>query len=230
MKLLTYDIVRTYTHPLPAFTQGFEYHNGFIVESLGGLNGSSTLRKFNLDTGEITQNVSLEREYFAEGCTQLKDKIYQLTWKHNIGFIYDLDFNVIGQFSYKGEGWGLTNDGTSLIMSNGTGRIQYLNPETFAIERTIKVNLSNVNGLAYIDGIIYANIWQTAFIVCIDPIVGRIINYLDFTNVYTNTGENVLNGIAYDSVNKRVFVTGKNWPLIYEITIVHPTPSACVLF
>jgi glutamine cyclotransferase len=227
MKPLTYNIVRTYTHPLPAFTQGFEYHNGFILESLG-LNGASCLRKYNLETGEITQSVSLAHEYFAEGCTELKGKIYQLTWKNNIGFIYDLDFNVLGQFSYKGEGWGLTNDGTYLIMSNGTGSIQYVDPETFAIKRTIKVNLSNLNGLAYIEGIIYANIWQKGLIVCIDPKVkvGRIISYIDFTNLST---EMDLNGIAYDAVHKRIFITGKNCPLIYEITLHSGSTTGCIL-
>ena len=214
-----YTIVNTFPHPLPAFTQGFEYNDGVLLESLG-LHGSSRLRKINL-TGEILSEISIPSEYFAEGCTQLNGKIYQLTWKNNIGFVYDLNFKTLGQFRYAGEGWGLTNDGTHLIMSNGTGTIQYLHPETFAVVKSIHMsNLSNLNSLAYIEKTIYANIWQTNLIVCINPERGLVLEYIDLTNLYPeSSGENVLNGIAYDAVKKRLFVTGKNWPSIYEITI-----------
>jgi glutamine cyclotransferase len=221
--IVGYTVVNKYPHTLPAFTEGIEYHDGHMIESCLAFhrNDKSLIRKVNLATGKVIKEVNLDKKYMAEGCTQLNGKIYQLTWKNHVCFIYDLDLNKIGEFKYEGEGWGLTNDGTSLIMSNGSNIIQFIDPKTFLVTRTIKVgNLKNLNGLSYINNVIYANIWWTDKIVCIDPKTGNIIKYIDFSNIYPLAkGESVLNGIAYDRAKKRMFVTGKNWPTIFEVKI-----------
>jgi glutamine cyclotransferase len=229
-----YEIVQTYPHDCQAFTQGLEIRDGVLYEGTG-LNGSSTLRRVKLESGAVEQRVAISNAYFGEGITVLKDKIYQLTWQSQQGFVYDrATFKKTGEFRYEGEGWGLANDGQSLIMSDGvTNRLRFLNPATFALEKTVTVNdergrpLLNLNELEYVKGEIYANIWQTDRIARLDPQTGRLLGWLDLTGLSQQLGlarspcqaPDVLNGIAYDEAQDRLFVTGKLWPRLFEIRL-----------
>ena len=235
MRVYGYTVVNTYPHLLPAFTQGFEYAtDATVLESLGSPEPGtrSILRQVDLKTGTIRRQIYLDPAYFAEGATALNGKIYQVTWKHQIGFVYDATtFRQLGTFSYTGEGWGLTNDGTHLILSNGTNVLQFLHPDTFRVVRQIRVPSTNLlNALAYVDGTIYANIWFSDQIVCIDPWSGTLLYTIDLAPLCRlfKKGEHVLNGIAYDTHTQRLFVTGKNWPTIFEIR-VHPSPRMRLL-
>jgi glutamine cyclotransferase len=223
-----YEVVATFPHDKEAFTEGLQYYNGFLYESTG-LNGQSHLRKVELATGKVIQNIDLANEYFGEGITILNSKIYQLTYQTQVGFIYDLkSFKLLQQWKYLGEGWSLTNDGTNLIMSNGTEKIQYLDPNTLATVRSIEVTsdgmpVLNVNELEYINGEIWANIWRTDRIIRIDPQTGKVKAWLDMSGLLTSaelqSGVDVLNGIAYDKEHDKIYVTGKNWPKLFEIKI-----------
>ena len=229
-----YTIVTRYPHDCQAFTQGLEIHEGVLYESTGR-NGLSTLRRTVPDTGVVEKSVPVPAEFFAEGLTVMKDRIYQLTWQNQKGFVYDrTTLRKLSEFSYTGEGWGLANDGHSLIMSDGvTNRLRFLNPETFQPERTVNVNdehgqpLLNLNELEYIKGEIYANVWQTDRIARIDPTSGHLLGWLDLSGLAANNGNtkascptpDVLNGIAYDEARDRLLVTGKLWPYIYEIRV-----------
>jgi glutamine cyclotransferase len=194
-----------------------------------GLNGSSTLRKTELTTGKVLTQIHLPDAFFGEGTTILDGKIYQLTWQSHRGLIYDFDtFVKLGEFSYKGEGWGLTTDGHSLIMSDGTNNLRFLDPTRFTIQRTIAVlsqdkPLTKLNELEYVNGEIYANIWQTDQVARIDPKTGRLLGLIDFGGLLSpedrDDRTDVLNGIAYDPQGKRLFVTGKNWPKLFQVTI-----------
>ncbi|ATC65938.1 glutamine cyclotransferase [Nibricoccus aquaticus] len=226
----TYTIVATYPHDPEAFTQGLQYiGNNTLLEGTG-LPGKSSLRRVDLATGNVLKRVNLPAPYFGEGITVLGDRIYQLTWQHQKGFIYDLTtFAPVGNFAYTGEGWGLTTDGHSLILSDGTATIRFLNPDTFAVTRTIDVTLDGrpiprLNELEYIEGEIVANIWQTHTIVRIDPATGRVTGVIDLTGILPaaehRPDTDVLNGIAYDPATKRLFVTGKNWPRLFEIKLL----------
>lgn len=225
----TYRVVNSYPHDREAFTQGLFYYQGFLYESTG-LTGHSTLRKTNLETGEVLQKLEVPDIYFAEGMTIFRDKIYQLTWLHNKGFIYDLaSFQKLQEFSYQGEGWGLTHNEKFLIMSDGTSQIRFLDPETLAVDHTISVTygqrrITNINELEFIDGQIFANIWQTDQIVRIEPKNGRVTGIIDLTGLLSADDQHkpvdVLNGIAFDAENDRLFVTGKLWPKIFEIKLV----------
>jgi glutaminyl-peptide cyclotransferase len=225
----TYQIVNTWPHDEEAYTQGLVFHDGQLFESTG-LRGQSSLRRVELKTGKVKKKIEVAREYFAEGMTIFRDKIFQLTWQSKKGFVYDLKkFKPEGEFAYEGEGWGLTHDGHSLILSDGTNRIRFLDPASFQVQRTISVfdqgqPLTELNELEYINGEIYANIWKTDRIVRIDPTTGKINAWIDMTGLHhqgdEGNAENCLNGIAYDAEHDRLFVTGKRWPNLYEIRLV----------
>ncbi len=232
----TYDIVKAYPHDAKAFTQGLIFYDGFLYEGTGGKRARgddfySSLRKVEVETGKVLQKYDLADSFFGEGITILNDKIYQVTWQEQTGFIYDLnDFKLLKEFRYSGEGWGLTNDGTNLIMSDGTHIIRFINPETFETVRTIVVNdekgkpLMEINELEYIKGEIWANIWQEGWIVRIDPASGKLLGRIDLTKLADeemrkDRAADVLNGIAYDAQNDRIFVTGKKWRQLFEIKV-----------
>ena len=225
-----YEVVNTFNHARDSFTQGLEYRQGKLYESAGG-DGTSSLRLVDLETGRVIDKVDVPMPYFAEGITLLNGKIYQLTWQHGVGFIYDANtFSKIGQFNYQGEGWGLTNDGQSLILSDGTNRIRFLDPDSFKVTKTIPVldgnkPIDSLNELEYFDGQIYSNIWHRDLIAVINPQTGRVNAWVDLKGLLkpgdVRDEEAVLNGIAYDSANKRLFVTGKLWPKLFEIRIKH---------
>lgn len=225
--VLRANVARTYPHDSHAFTQGLEYYGGYLYESTG-IAGQSTLRKVALRTGEVIQKVSLPQQYFGEGLTIFHGKIYQLTWLSKKGFIYDLhSFRQVGEFPYDTEGWGLTHDDSSLIVSDGTNKIRYLDPVSFAVTRTLEVYaggeaIVNVNELEYVDGKIFANVWHASRIARIDARSGQVTAWIDLTAIAAkeqNGEEGVLNGIAYDKSGDRLFVTGKNWTKVLEITV-----------
>jgi glutaminyl-peptide cyclotransferase len=220
-------VVKEYPHDSTAFTQGLEFHNGFLYESTGEY-GQSTLRKVSLETGKTVKKIALAPTYFGEGLTLLDGKIYQLTWTTKKGFVYDAQtFRETGQFSYDTEGWGLTNDGHSLILSDGTNQIHFLDPQTFRTTKSIEVYagseaVANLNELEYVDGLIYANIWHAPKIAKIDPQSGEVKAWVDLSALERkneNGGEGVLNGIAYDAEGHRLFVTGKDWAKLFQIEI-----------
>jgi glutamine cyclotransferase len=223
-----YEIVHVYPHDPDAFTQGLIFQDGKLLESTGEV-GQSSLRRVELETGKVLQQVDVPAPYFAEGITLLKGKIYQLTWQHQVGFIYDAwTFEKIGTFNYQGEGWGLTNDGQSLILSDGTNRIRFLDPDNFQVRKTIAVfenstPLNEINELEYVQGEIYANIWHADRIARIEPQTGRIAGWIDLRRLLppneVQNEEAVLNGIAYDETSGRLLVTGKLWPKLFEIRL-----------
>ena len=225
----SYRIVNTYPHDQDAFTQGLVFENGVIYEGTG-LYGKSSLRKVDLETGNILQIYELPARYFGEGITIFKDIIVQLTWKSNTGFIYDKrGFKLLRDFTYATEGWGITHDGKRLIMSDGTSALYFLNPETFRIIGHIEVYdnslpVNRLNELEYINGQIYANVWQTNDIAIIDPQSGQVSGWIDLFGLvpsqYASTSIDVLNGIAYDTEKERLFITGKLWPWLFEIKLV----------
>ena len=228
-EIMTYEIIKEYNHDQNAYTQGLEFYGNNLYESTG-LNGKSSLRKVNLNNGEILKVLNLNYEYFAEGLTILDNKIFQLTWRNKIGFVYDLDFNKIGSFDYNKsiEGWGLTNDGEYIYKSDGTSKIWRLNPDTleeidFIDVMTDKSRIRNINELEYFDGKIYANTYQQNrdVIIIINPKDGAVESVIDFSGIRNrvlNTPErDVMNGIA--ELNGRLFVTGKNWNKLFEVKI-----------
>ncbi|WP_027877006.1 glutaminyl-peptide cyclotransferase [Meiothermus cerbereus] len=225
-----FRIVGTYPHDPQAFTQGLIYHQGFLYEGTG-LYGQSSLRKVELKTGRVLQSRVLPQKYFGEGITLFQNRLYQLTWQNQEGFIYDLNFNPVGRFTYQTEGWGLTHDGQRLIMSDGSAQLFFLNPRTLRPERTLTVRaggqpVTRLNELEYIQGRIWANIWMTHRIAIINPQSGNVEAWLDLTGLSllaqarNPNPDAVLNGIAYDSQNQRIFVTGKLWPFLFEIEVV----------
>jgi glutaminyl-peptide cyclotransferase len=223
-----YQVVRAYPHDVNAFTQGLQYVDGFLYEGTG-LNGRSSIRKVKLETGEVVQKRDIARAYFGEGITIWKSDLIQLTWQSNVAFVYDkTTFEPRRTFKYKGEGWGLTHDGTSLIMSDGTDELRVLDPATFAEKRRVKVTaagvpLRHLNELEYMNGEILANVWTTDSIARVSPDTGRVSAYIDLRGLLTpreQASADVLNGIAYDAQGGRLFVTGKLWPRVFEIRIV----------
>jgi glutamine cyclotransferase len=230
-KKYTYTTLKDYPHNRKFYTQGLEFFNGFIYEGTGE-NGSSGLFKVNLNTGNTISEHLLDDKYFGEGITILNDKIYQLTYRAQKGFVYNLsDFAVIDSFTYKSkEGWGLTNDGNYLIMGNGTHELTWLDPSDFSEVRKVQVAnnkgiINYLNELEYINGTIYANVYTTNLIVQIEPETGKVlseINLEGILNMYTNPSDTIdyLNGIAYDAEGERFFVTGKWWPRLFEIELV----------
>ena len=222
----TYTVVGSWPHDPNAFTQGLIYLDGVFYESTG-LNGASSVRRVDPQTGNVLQRRDLSPAYFGEGLTEFGGKLYQLTWLSETCFVYDrATFAPLGQFSYEGEGWGITHDGRSLIMSDGTDEIRFLDPETFAERRRIRVRANGVpvvrlNELEYIKGQIYANVWLTDEIVRIDPWTGWVTGRIDLTGLLPpGTGNaDVLNGIAYDAATDRLFLTGKLWPRVFEVRL-----------
>jgi glutamine cyclotransferase len=224
----TFNVVATYPHDESAFTQGLVYHDGLLYEGTG-LYGRSSLRITELSTGDIIEQVDIPSDLFGEGITIMGDRLYQVTWQENTGFVYSLDLAFIETFTYDGEGWGLTHDGDSLILSNGSSTLSFLDPGTFQVVRTVDVTyddepVSNLNELEYVDGVIYANVWQTASIVMIDPGDGAVVGWIDLAGIEehldSTEGINVLNGIAYNHESGRLLVTGKLWPNVFEIELV----------
>ncbi len=226
--IYTFKVVNVWPHDAQAFTQGLIFHEGALLESTGQY-GESSLRKVNLQTGKVLKKVDVPRQYFAEGLTLLDRKLFQLTWTTRRGFIYEPStFQLEGSFAYGGEGWGLTDDGESLIMSDGTHQIRFLDSSTFEVRRTIEVYIENqplrdLNELEYVRGEIYANVWHSDRIVRIDPGSGKILGWIDLQDLLPpadrSGAEAVLNGIAYDEAGDRLFVTGKLWPKIFEIRL-----------
>lgn len=224
----TYVVVHTYPHDHDAFTQGLEYHDGFLYEGTGR-EGHSSLRKEKLETGQVVQHIDLAPQYFGEGITVIDGKILELTWKAQTGFIYDrTSFHLLRNFTYSGEGWGLANDGKTIYMSDGSSQIRFWDPQTLKELRRISVHdgnraIENLNELECVQGEIYANIWTTNLIARISPGDGHVIAWIDLTGLLkpADLTENpdVLNGIAYDSQHGRLFVTGKLWPKLFEIKI-----------
>jgi glutamine cyclotransferase len=227
----TYEVVNAYPHDTNAFTEGLVYENGFLYESTGlniTYNGISTLRKVDLQTGTILRLYSLPSEFFGEGITIFGDRIIQLTWQSQKGFVYGKDsFDIVEEFSYPGEGWGITTDGNRLIMSNGSATLTFLDPETFQITGYLwvhdgNVGVSNLNELEYIKGDVYANIWQEEKIAIINLQTGNVRGWIDLTglrDIQNADPNNVLNGIAYDANGTRLFVTGKRWSQLFEIKL-----------
>jgi glutaminyl-peptide cyclotransferase len=224
----TFAIVRVFPHDTSAYTQGLAYRDGFLYEGTGR-NGQSSLRKVRLETGEVIQRLDLALEYFGEGITLVKDKIVQITWKSGVGFVYDLNnFQLLRKFSYSGEGWGLTANGHQLFMSDGTSEIRVLDAETFREIRRFKVHdgptpIDQLNELEFVEGQIFANVWHSNLVAQISPQTGKVVGWIDLSGilspVYRLEPEAVLNGIAYDPLHKRLFVTGKLWPSIFEIRL-----------
>ncbi len=224
----TYAIINEYPHDTAAFTQGLVIDNGVLYEGTG-LNGHSTLRRVDLETGEVLQLYELSDEFFGEGITVYGDKIIQLTWRSHKGFVYDKNtFELLQNFTYPTEGWGITHNGTHLIVSDGTANLCFLNPQTFQRLGKISVTdngtpITRLNELEYINGEIYANIWLRKQIAIINPQTGNVRAWIDLTgiaNSETTNSNNVLNGIAYDSEADRLFITGKMWSKLYEIQLI----------
>jgi glutamine cyclotransferase len=224
----TYNVVHVYPHDSNAFTQGLVFENGTLYEGTG-LYGQSTLRRVQLETGNVLQVHSLSSEYFGEGITIFDDKIIQLTWQSRKGFIYDKHtFSLLQEFNYTTEGWGITHDGSQLIMSDGTATLHFLDPETYQQTRQIEVQdngrpVTRLNELEYIQGDIYANIWLEKKIAIINPQTGQVKAWIDLSGIYNqpvSDSDNVLNGIAYDAIEDRLFVTGKRWSQLFEIKLV----------
>jgi glutamine cyclotransferase len=230
--IFSYRIVRDYPHDPAAFTQGLVYDGGVLYEGTG-LWGQSTLRKVDLETGEILQSHALLAQYFGEGITIWEDKIIQLTWKAGAGFVYDRNsFDLLDIFAYGTEGWGITHDGTNLIMSDGTATLHFWDPETFQEIKRVQVHdergpVVRLNELEYIQGRVYANVWQTDWIAIIEPETGQVTGWVDLRGLLQGEdleqAVDVLNGIAYDADGDRLFVTGKWWPKLFEIALI-PAP------
>ncbi len=229
-----YEVVHTYPHDPHAFTQGLFYLNGFLYEGTGK-NGESSIRKVRLETGEVLEKRDVPEQYFGEGIVNWKDRLVEITWKAQMGFLYDLaSFVPSGQFEYPGEGWGLTQDGKRIIMSDGTPDLRFWDPETLRETGRITVKddygpVKDLNELEWVKGEIYANVWMTQRIARIDPASGKVIGWIDCTGLLSPADQNpdtdVLNGIAYDAKNDRLFVTGKNWPKLFEIRLVKKSAS-----
>lgn len=227
----TYRVINTYPHDPDAFTQGLLFYpDGTLYEGTGLRQGRSSIRKVALETGQVLQIHNLADQYFGEGIVIFDDKLYQLTWQANLGFIYDkTTFEQLDTFTYPTEGWGLTHNGTALIMSDGTATLYFRDPATFAELRRVQVTAAGqpvvrLNELEYINGDVYANVWQTNFIVIINPNTGHVTGRIDLTGILDTSDltdpVDVLNGIAYDATTNRLFVTGKLWPQLFEIELV----------
>ena len=226
-----YTIKHAYPHDPRAFTQGIEYRGGVLYEGTG-LNGQSTLRRVDLPTGKVLQQIAVPQEYFGEGITTWGETIVQLTWQSQLGFVYDrTTFKQLRMFRYTGEGWGLTHNATELIMSDGSASLRFLDPKTLTETRRVLVTdagivIRDLNELEWVNGEIYANVWQTNFIARISPSTGHVLGWIDLNGLLSaeeqRGGADVLNGIAYDATGRRLFVTGKLWPKLFEIGLQAP--------
>jgi glutaminyl-peptide cyclotransferase len=223
-----YEVVNVFPHDPGAYTQGLEFHDGKLLESTGQV-GRSSLRSVDLSTGDVVMRVTVPPPHFAEGVTLFNGKIYQLTWQDQVGFIYDpSNFSKIGEFKYFGEGWGLTHDSESLILSDGSNKLRFLDPSTYQVKKIVNVTekgtpITQLNELEYVNGEILANVWHTERIARIQPETGNVIGWIVLNGLISpdelSDPEAVLNGIAFDEQNKRLFVTGKLWPKLFEIRI-----------
>ncbi len=227
LPMFGYTVVHTYPHDRDAFTQGLEVVDGVFYEGTG-LNGRSSIRKVKIDTGEVLQKRDVPAEYFGEGITVRGNELFQLTWQSGVALVYDrATFAPKRQFKYSGEGWGLTQDKTALIMSDGSEFLRFLDPATFAEKRRVRVTvagapLKNLNELEYVKGEVFANVWQTDYVARIDPATGNVNGYIDFRGLLTSRereATDVLNGIAYDEATDRLFITGKLWPRVFEVRV-----------
>jgi glutamine cyclotransferase len=223
----TVNVVAAYPHDPNAFTQGLVVYAGKLLESTGQY-GASSLRRVDIQTGRVEQLLPLDAAYFAEGIAVHGERVYQLTWQNGIAFIYDArTFAVERTIRYTGEGWGLTTDGTHLMLSDGTSALRFLDPESLAVVRQLTVTdagipVVRINELEYVEGEIWANIWYQDRIARIAPDSGEIVGWIDLSALYPRAGrpgDDVLNGIAYDPAERRLFVTGKNWPQLFELKI-----------
>ena len=226
----TYTVVRSYPHDPAAFTQGLQWVDGFLYEGTGN-HGASSIRKVRLETGEVVQRLNIPQQYFGEGIINWKDRLIELTYKTQVGFVYDLaTFKLVKQFEYPGEGWGLAQDGKRIIMSDGTHELRFWDPETLKETGRLAVTddgqpVKNLNELEWIKGEIYANIWGTEKIARIDPTTGKVVGWINLVGLLEPADRrasepDVLNGIAYDAEHDRLFVTGKKWPKLFEIKLV----------
>lgn len=225
---VSYEVVSSYPHDPTSFTQGLVWHDGTLYESTG-LKGESKVRRLEFPSGKVLKEINLAPEFFGEGLALADGRLIQLTWQSHKGFVYDLDtFRLLQEFAYDTEGWGLTYDGKNLILSDGSSDLFYLDPQTFKRVRRLAVTMNGkpipeLNELEFIDGEIWSNIWQTDLIVRIDPSTGHVVSFLNLKGILApsdKTGrEDVLNGIAYDAEHKRIFITGKLWPRIFEIRV-----------
>ena len=229
-KSISYSVVNTYPHDTSSFTEGLLIYKDKMYESTG-LEEKSKLIEVDIKTGKPIRSTNLDPKYFGEGIVIVNDTIYQLTYKTEIGFKYSLkDFKKIGDFKYTAkEGWGMTTDGKQIIASDGTSTLYYYEPGTFKLIKTQDITESssfsyNINELEYINGFIYANQWQSPYILKIDPANGQVVGKIDFTTITDRIKgsypfADILNGIAYDSTTKKMYITGKNWPELYEIQL-----------
>jgi glutamine cyclotransferase len=227
----SYKVVHTYPHDRAAFTQGLVFYQGFLYEGTGQ-EGQSSIRKVELTTGKVVQNRALPPDFFGEGIAILDGKIYEITWQNKLAMVYDLKtFELLNRFTYDTEGWGLTTDGKSLLMSDGTSKLYFRDPATFAVTRKVDVldagrPIDQLNELEWVNGEIYANVWKTDRIVRVSPRDGHVLGWIDLHGLLTpqERGDHtdVLNGIAYDAAGKRLFVTGKWWPKLFEIQLAAP--------
>lgn len=227
-EIWSYRVVSEYPHDNQAFVQGLEFHNGYLYESTGQ-KGQSTVRKVNLSNGEVLIRKNLDTSLFGEGLTKVGDELIQLTWQARVGIIYD--FNTLEEkkrFNYPTEGWGLAYTGEKLVMSDGSNKLYFMQPGSYVQGRTLTVfndkgPVGNLNELEFIDGVIYANVWQTDDIIRIDPASGKVLSVIQLTGILPSSArsgvEDVLNGIAYDAKTGRTFVTGKNWPKLFEVQL-----------
>ena len=224
----TYRVVEKYSHDPGAFTQGLVIHNGVLYEGTG-LYGGSSIRIVELETGEIIHKVDLPRSLFGEGVTILDDKVYQVTWREHTGLVYDLELNAESTFTVPNQGWGLTENGTHLILSDGTSTLSFIDPTTMKIVETMTVTyegdeVTRLNELEYIDGYVYANIWLTDSIAVIELSTGDVVSWIDLeglqTELDTTVGIDVLNGIAYNGETGKIYVTGKKWPNLFEVQLI----------
>ena len=228
---MTAEVVAAFPHDASAFTQGLVVHEGRLFEGTGQY-GQSSLREVSLETGAVERMAPLNRAFFGEGITVMGDNVYQLTWRNGIGAVYDLEsFEVTGTFRYDGEGWGLTHDGELLIMSDGSATLRFMDPEDFSVVRELEVRgpdgpVERLNELEFVRGEVWANVWYEDVIVRIDPASGAVVGTIDVSGLYPAAlrgPEQVANGIAFDASSGRIFVTGKNWPRLFEIRL---SPSA----
>jgi glutamine cyclotransferase len=223
----TYQVVALYPHNSRAFTQGLIFHEGFLYESTG-LYGESSLRKIDLRTGKVLLENKIDEIHFAEGLTLFNNLLIQLTWKSHLGFLYEVDtFEYIGSFEFPYEGWGITHDNQNLIISDGSDTLHFLDPKNFLVTKEIQVHLNGLminqlNELEFINGKIYSNVWHTDLILIINPDDGEVIGWINLTGLekQSDLSKNVLNGIAFDQTNNHLFITGKNWPHLYEILLI----------
>ncbi|MEI2761649.1 glutaminyl-peptide cyclotransferase [Methanothrix soehngenii] len=233
IKTYGYKIINSYPHDPNAFTQGLEYDDGLLYEGTGGY-GQSSLRRVDIQTGRVVDIVHLEDEFFAEGIAIWKDRIIQLTWRSYQGFVWDKEnLTQTGSFSYRREGWGITSDASRLIMSDGSDALYFLDPSDYSLQGSIRVTadgepVKGLNELEYINGMIYANLWPSTWIAIISPDTGEVTGRIDLSGIMDEGGilkrwVDVLNGIAYDPSEDRLFVTGKLWPSLFEIELVEDT-------